>query len=234
MATTGSCPAGISGKRNLTKNLCDRGREEGWDVYDPTYADFDWPQFSSTFADFLAQWKAVVAEVIDKYQPDLLWFDGGSFARTPTNRTRWRCWPYYLNRSREWGKQVCVLNKLPVSLVYNFDPDFGVWNFEAGRDFRPALPERPWNDDMRIGDKLLGLGRRSDLRIGQGTAPRASSTGSVGAAASPLSLSPKADGTIPEAQQQSILEIGEWLAVNGEAIYGTRLGSCRPKATRKN
>ena len=56
-----------------------QGREEGWDIYDPKYADFYWPQFSSTFADFLAQWKAVVAEVIDKYQPDLLWFDGGKF-----------------------------------------------------------------------------------------------------------------------------------------------------------
>jgi alpha-L-fucosidase len=31
-----------------------------------------------------------------------------------------------------------------------------------------------------------------------------------------------ADGTIPEAQQQVLLSIGQWMDVNGEAIYGSR------------
>jgi alpha-L-fucosidase len=37
-----------------------------------------------------------------------------------------------------------------------------------------------------------------------------------------LNLSPMADGTIPMAQQDTLLGIGKWLEVNGEAIYGTR------------
>jgi alpha-L-fucosidase len=37
-----------------------------------------------------------------------------------------------------------------------------------------------------------------------------------------LNISPKADGTIPDNQQQLLLNIGKWLAVNGDAIYGTR------------
>jgi len=37
-----------------------------------------------------------------------------------------------------------------------------------------------------------------------------------------LNLSPMADGTIPKAQQDTLLGIGKWLEVNGEAIYGTR------------
>ena len=36
-----------------------------------------------------------------------------------------------------------------------------------------------------------------------------------------LNISPKADGTIPEDQQNILLEIGRWLDTNGEAIYGT-------------
>jgi alpha-L-fucosidase len=37
-----------------------------------------------------------------------------------------------------------------------------------------------------------------------------------------LNIGPRADGTITEGQQEVLLEIGRWLAVNGEAIYGTR------------
>jgi alpha-L-fucosidase len=37
-----------------------------------------------------------------------------------------------------------------------------------------------------------------------------------------LNIGPKADGTIPEREQQMLHEIGAWLKINGEAIYGTR------------
>jgi alpha-L-fucosidase len=37
-----------------------------------------------------------------------------------------------------------------------------------------------------------------------------------------LNVGPMADGTIPEMQQQPLLELGSWLGVGGEAIYGTR------------
>jgi alpha-L-fucosidase len=36
-----------------------------------------------------------------------------------------------------------------------------------------------------------------------------------------LNVSPKADGTIPLDQQRTLLEVGAWLDVNGEAIYDT-------------
>jgi len=37
-----------------------------------------------------------------------------------------------------------------------------------------------------------------------------------------LDIGPAADGTIPVIMQQRLLDIGKWLDVNGEAIYGTR------------
>lgn len=44
-----------------------------------------------------------------------------------------------------------------------------------------------------------------------------------------LDIGPAADGTIPPLMEQRLLEIGEWLEVNGEAIYGTRFAgrSCQ-------
>jgi len=37
-----------------------------------------------------------------------------------------------------------------------------------------------------------------------------------------LNISPKGDGSIPEAQQKVLLAVGEWLAIHGEGIYGSR------------
>ena len=37
-----------------------------------------------------------------------------------------------------------------------------------------------------------------------------------------LSFAPRPDGTFPEEQQQLMFSIGNWLKINGEAIYSTR------------
>ena len=37
-----------------------------------------------------------------------------------------------------------------------------------------------------------------------------------------LNIGPRSDGTIPEEVQQVLRDVGAWLAVNGDAIYGTR------------
>jgi alpha-L-fucosidase len=37
-----------------------------------------------------------------------------------------------------------------------------------------------------------------------------------------LDIGPKADGTIPPLMQERLLQIGKWLSINGDAIYGTR------------
>jgi alpha-L-fucosidase len=50
-----------------------------------------------------------------------------------------------------------------------------------------------------------------------------------------LDIGPAADGTIPVIMEQRLLEIGDWLKVNGEAIYGSRYAgrSCQWSAGKR-
>ncbi len=41
-----------------------------------------------------------------------------------------------------------------------------------------------------------------------------------------LNVGPKPDGTIPEESIALLHEVGEWLSVHGESIYGTRASPC--------
>ena len=112
-----------------------------------------------------------------------------------------------------------MLNKLPVSMQYNFHPDFGVINFEKGRD-RPPVYERPWNDDMRIGDQSWGWVENQQYASGHTLLSKLIDCAARGGTMM-LSLSPKPDGTIPEGQRGPLLQMGEWLRWNGGAIYET-------------
>lgn len=52
-----------------------------------------------------------------------------------------------------------------------------------------------------------------------------------------LNIGPEADGTFPEASVERLRGIGDWMAVNGEAIYGTQAALFRPewgRVTRKS
>lgn len=197
----------------------ERGLAEGWEIFDPEFADFYWVQQTSRFEDFFAQWQLKVREVIDKYQPDMMWFDGGKFREDGYEDTALEILAHYLNQARGWGKEVLVLNKLPVSMQYNFHPDFGVINFEKGRD-RPPVYERPWNDDMRIGDQSWGWVENQQYAGAHTLISKLIDCAARGGTMM-LSLSPKPDGSIPDGQRLPLLQMGEWLRWNGQAIYNT-------------
>ena len=82
----------------------------------------------------------------------------------------------------------------------------------------PSLGREP-----RHGLLLRLQSRRADRRLQDraGTDPRALRPGEP-RRQSPPGHRPGADGTIPVIMEDRLLEIGDWLRVNGEAIYGTR------------
>ena len=161
---------------------------------------------------FLELWKGKLFEVIDNYQPDLIWFD--SWLNEIPELYQEEFLAYYFNKAEEWGREVVVTSKqqdLPLEV--------GVEDFEKGRTDR--LTERAWLTDDTISrgswcytENLKIKSTREVLHV---LIDIVSKNGQL-----LLNVSPMADGTIPENQKEVLLGIGRWLGRNGEAIYGTR------------
>jgi alpha-L-fucosidase len=168
----------------------------------------------------MRSWRAKLVEVIDKYQPDVLWFDGGNFQGKESEKTVLEVLAHYHNQATARGQEVEVLNKLPGTMKFNFPENYGILTFEEGRD-RPAKVARPWIDDMKISDigwgYVQGQKYKTGAEILAGLIDRVARGGGL-----LLNLSPMADGTIPDEQKKALREVGAWLKVNGEAIYHTR------------
>ncbi len=200
--------------------VIDRGRAEGWDLFDPAYADLYWNAVTGDYDDFVAEWRAKVTEVIDRYRPDLIWFDGGRFQEEASEAMVCELLARTLNQGLARGDEIAVLNKLPTVMKFNFPRDFGVLTFEQGRDRVPGI-ERPWIDDINVAERSWGYVEGQTYRSASYVLHALIDATSRGGGIF-LSLAPRADGTLPEAQVATLRDVGDWLQVNGEAIFETR------------
>ena len=157
-------------------------------------------------------WLGKLKEVVDKYQPDIIWFDSW-LDRIPETHRRRFC-AYYLNAARTWGKDVAIIRKqedLPL--------DFSINDHEKSRE--PKALKELWMTDDTISSGSWCYTR--DLKVKplhmviHSLVDTVSKNGVM-----LLNVSPKADGTIPADQRKVLLGLGRWLDVNGEAIYNTR------------
>lgn len=201
-----------------------RLKQANADLYDPAWAGFYnvADRSDDAMTRFLTDWADRNFEIIDKYQPDLLWFDNGANLRV-LDPLKLRVAAYYYNRALQWGKEVTLSTKFVCYAPSNDDSkqigsilDFEKVGSRSPADIRPA----PWMVDDTLGSTW---GYTESMT----TASTATILGRFIDTVSKdgfylLNLAPKADGTIPDDQQKVLLEIGAWLSVNGEAIYDTR------------
>jgi len=205
------------------------GRSIPADINDPHYADFygpahEWMEakngtplandFTYVSTAWTHDWLARNAEIVQKYHPDVIYFDwwiGQASVRTDLARFA----AFYYNSSLKNGNSVGVIDYKD----YAMQEHSAVLDIERGQlaGIRPLY----WQTDTSISNKSWGYIEHDTFKspefIVQQLVDVVSKNGNL-----LLNVGPRSDGTIPEEVQQVLRDVGAWLRVNGEAIYGTR------------
>jgi alpha-L-fucosidase len=205
------------------------GRQITSDVNDPKYAAFYGPahnrlenkegtplsnDFTWVSPAWTADWLARAAEIVQKYHPDIMYFDwwiGQPSVRADLTRFA----AFYYNTSLEHGDQVGVINY----------KDFAMQEHSAVLDMERGqlgdIREPHWQTDTSVSNKSWGYIENDTFKSPQFLVQQlidiVSKNGNL-----LLNIGPRADGTIPEEVQKVLRDVGAWLKINGEAIYGTR------------
>jgi alpha-L-fucosidase len=161
-------------------------------------------------------------DLVTRYKPDILWTDG-----------EWD------KPSREWKSEEflswlfndsAVKNNIVVNDRWGSETRSkhgGIYTTEYGlvgdKEGIESTVPHPWEECRGIGTSF-GLNRTeglSDYSTAEQLIKLLVSTVSAGGNLL-LDIGPAADGTIPVIMQQRLMEMGNWLKINGEAIYATR------------
>lgn len=205
------------------------GRTIPSDINDPQYAAFygpahtwlenkrgtpvsnDFTYVSPAWAD---DWLARASEIVEKYHPDIMYFDWwiGQPSIRP-NLSRFAA--FYYNASLKYGDHVGVINYKDFAIQEHS----AVLDLERGQlgDIRPLH----WQTDTSISNKSWGYIENDTFKSPQFVIDQlidiVSKNGNL-----LLNIGPRPDGTIPDEVQAVLRDVGSWLKVNGDAIYDTR------------
>ena len=211
-----------------------------YDGNDPAYADFyhanqehgvenplDITPWYTENAAFQEYWLRCVDEMIERFQPDLLYTDGA----LPFGDYQWdgsdaeaneasfekglRAVANLYNTSIDCfgSNQAVYLQKGRTPAVYSI----GVLDIEKSQ--LPGIMPEPWHTDTCIGNWFYDVHSpyKSPQQIIEMLVDIISKNGVM-----LLNILQRPDGTIDEDAEFILDKLGEWFAINSEAVYGTR------------
>lgn len=196
------------------------------------YSLYEWynPVYLNNFEKYVDEHMIPqMKDLVTRYTPDILWTDG-EWDRPSSDwkSEEFLAWLYNDSPVREtvvvndrWGSETRSRHG------GIFTTEYGLVHGTEGLE---SAVYHPWEECRGIGTSF-GFNRTENLDDYSSAEELIRILVSTVAAGGNLLLDigPAADGTIPVIMQQRLLEIGKWLEVNGEAIYGTR-----PYITDKN
>lgn len=202
------------------------GREYDSDVREPMErGDFYWPAMPEQnhhdlysepmpTEEFLQDWLVRCCEIVDKYRPRIVYFDW--WIQHSAVRPYLRKFAaYYYNRAARWGSDAVINYKHDAFLFGTAVPDVERGQFA---DIKPYF----WQTDTAIALNSWGYTEHNNFRPAQDIlcdlVDIVSKNGCL-----LLNVGPKPDGTITQEDRAVLLKIGEWLKINGEAIYDSRV-----------
>ena len=202
------------------------GKQFDSDVKEPMErGDFYWPAMPEAnhhdlyseptpTEEFLQDWLVRCCELVDKYQPKLVYFDWWIQHHSVKPYLK-KFAAYYYNRAAEWGVEVAINYKHEAFMFGCAVPDVERGQFA---EIKPFF----WQTDTAIARNSWCYTEGNDFKPAKGLicdlVDIVSKNGTL-----LLNVGPKPDGTISEQDTAVLTEIGDWMAVNSEAIYGTKV-----------
>lgn len=217
---------GVSSHRVEHWFFMSHGKEFESDIKEPLVCgDFYWPAmpepdhhdlFSSPAPsqEFLEDWLLRTCEIVDRYRPKLVYFDWW-IQHSAVKPYLKKFAAYYYNRAEEWGSEVAITYKHDAFMFGS-----AIVDVERGQ-FAEQKPYY-WQTDTAVARNSWCYTKNNQYKSSReiicDLVDIVSKNGSL-----LLNIGPKADGSIPYEDRAILLEIGEWLRYNGEAIYDSKV-----------
>ena len=171
-------------------------------------------------------------EFIDQYDPDILWYDG-EWLTSVNDLLTYDIISYFYNKA-EGRKEVAVNDRIGLengeSLRFRRG-DIFTSEYHNNAD---KINEHPWEENRGISQSFGYNWQDTDSSV-ISTKDFINMFVDIVSKGGNLLLIVNLDGqgALPKTQENRLLEIGKWLKVNGEGIYGTRMNKVKSEGIVK-